>query len=70
MKNQISKELETAIMENANLGMEEVSNDDLQMPFIRALQPLNPQLQSDEADYIPDAKAGDIFNTVTKRFCG
>jgi hypothetical protein len=68
MKNQISKELETAIMENANLGMEEVSNDDLQMPFIRALQPLNPQLQSDEADYIPDAKAGDIFNTVTKRF--
>jgi hypothetical protein len=42
MKNQISKELETAIMENANLGMEEVSNDDLQMPFIRALQPLNP----------------------------
>tara|TARA_Y100001973_G_C5159674_1_gene312830 strand:+ start:100 stop:861 length:762 start_codon:yes stop_codon:yes gene_type:complete len=68
MKNQISKELETAFLENANSGMEEVSNDDLQMPFIRALQPLNPQLQSDEADYIPDAKAGDIFNTVTKKF--
>jgi hypothetical protein len=31
MKNQISKQLETAFMENANSGMEEVSNDDLQM---------------------------------------
>ena len=65
-KEKISKELQEAFLENANMGMEEVGKDDLQMPFIRAIQPLSPQIKKNDSEFIEGASAGDIFNTVTK----
>jgi len=66
-KEKISKDLEQAFLDNANVGMEEVGKDDLQMPFIRALQPLSPQIKKSDSEYIDGASAGDIFNTVTRQ---
>ena len=67
-KEKISKELQEAFLENANMGMEEVGKDDLQMPFIRAIQPLSPQIKKNDSEFIEGASAGDIFNTVTKEY--
>lgn len=38
----------------------------LQIPFVRILQSNSPQLDPAEANYIPEAKVGQFFNTVTK----
>ena len=67
-KNKVSKELEKLFLENANMGMEEVSAEDMQMPFIRAIQPLSPQIKKNDSEFIAGASAGDIFNTVTKQY--
>ena len=67
-KDKISKELQEAFLESANMGMEEVGAEDLQMPFIRAIQPLNPQIKKNDSEFIDGASAGDIFNTVTKQY--
>jgi len=41
-------------------GFEGQTRDDLSIPFINILQPLSPQLEN-----IPNAKPGQLFNTVT-----
>ena len=67
-KEKISKELQEAFLANANRGMQEVAKDALQMPFIRAIQPLSPQIKKNDSEFIEGASAGDIFNTVTKEY--
>ena len=37
----------------------------MQIPFIRALQALSPQLNKKKPEYIDGAEQGDLFNTVT-----
>ena len=66
-KEKISKDLEQAFLDNASMGMEEVGKDDLQMPFIRAIQPLSPQIKKNDSEFIEGASAGDLFNTVTRQ---
>jgi hypothetical protein len=39
--------------------------DEMQIPFIRALQALSPQLNKKKPEYIDGAEQGDLFNTVT-----
>ncbi len=56
------------LTETANLGMEEVTADDLQMPFLRVIQAMSPELNKQESAYIDGASQGDIFNTVTRQF--
>jgi hypothetical protein len=46
---------------DAGMGMEGMTSQDMAIPFFNILQKLSPQL-----DTIPDAKAGQIFNTVTE----
>ena len=41
------------------------SSDEMQVPFVRALQALSPQLGKKKAEYIEGAEQGDLFNTVT-----
>ena len=47
--------------EDAGVGVNDLGSEDLAIPFIKVLQKM-----SDELDDLDDAKAGDIYNTVTK----
>ena len=53
------------LYEAAGQGMETITQEDMQIPFLRILQPLSPQLIKTDAKFIKGASAGDIFNTVT-----
>jgi hypothetical protein len=61
------KSAEVAVMDenmfaaDAGVGVSDLSSEDLAIPFIKVLQKM-----SDELDELDDAKAGDIYNTVTK----
>jgi hypothetical protein len=63
----ISTELADAIAADTGtkMGFEEVTTDDLQMPFVRVLHAMSPQLKKSNASFIEGAAQGDIFNTVT-----
>ena len=58
---------ELAVMEpnmfaaDAGVGVNDLGSEDLAIPFIKVLQKM-----SDELDDLENAKAGDIYNTVTK----
>jgi hypothetical protein len=40
-------------------------SSEMQIPFVRVLQALSPQLNKNKPEFIKGAAAGDIFNTVT-----
>jgi hypothetical protein len=40
-------------------------SSEMQIPFIRLLQPLSPQLNKKKAEFIEGASSGDAFNNVT-----
>ena len=44
------------------------SSDEMQIPFVRLLQALSPQLNKKKAEYIEGASAGDAFNNVTNQY--
>ena len=48
-------------------GMQGMSSDDFAMPFLRVLGQLSPEVNERDAKYVEGAKAGMIFNTVTKQ---
>ena len=54
--------------ENAGQGLENIGAEDMQIPFMRIVQPLSPQLMKNDAKFIKGISAGDIFNTVTGEF--
>jgi len=41
---------------------------DLQIPFIRIIQAMSPQVKKSDPSYIAGASQGDVFNTVTGQF--
>ena len=53
---------------SAGQGMENIGVEDMQIPFLRILQPLSPQLIKNDPKFIKGASAGDIFNTVTGQY--
>ena len=60
--------LEKAFAEDSGAGFEDVTQSDVQIPFIRIIQALSPQLKKKEPlSFIEGASQGDIFNTVTKK---
>tara|TARA_R100001369_G_C3320227_1_gene168794 strand:+ start:1731 stop:2510 length:780 start_codon:yes stop_codon:yes gene_type:complete len=52
---------ENMFAEDAGMGVSDLGSEDLAIPFIKVLQKM-----SDELDDLDNAKAGDIYNTVTK----
>tara|TARA_R100001594_G_scaffold100148_1_gene134660 strand:+ start:9333 stop:10115 length:783 start_codon:yes stop_codon:yes gene_type:complete len=48
-------------LEDAGVGVHDLGSEDLAIPFLKILQKM-----SDELDELEDAKAGDVYNTVTK----
>ena len=63
-----STDLMKAFEEDSGSGFEEVTSSDIQIPFIRIIQALSPQLKKTDPGFIQGASQGDIFNTVTKKF--
>ena len=63
-----SAELSTDLMDDI-LGFAgegtSFSADEMQIPFVRALQALSPQLGKKKPEYIEGAEQGDLYNTVT-----
>jgi|TARA_R110002153_G_scaffold49523_3_gene139731 hypothetical protein len=59
--------LAEAFEADSGFGFEEVTSSDLQIPFLRIIQALSPQLKKSDAAFIEGAGQGDIFNTVTSK---
>lgn len=55
------------MMADAGAGFENVTTEDLAIPFLRIVQSTSPQLKSRDPEYIEDAREGDIVHTVTKQ---
>ena len=50
---------------DANLGMENVGQDDLALPFLKILGQLSPEVNKRDGKYVEGASPGMIFNSVT-----
>jgi len=50
--------------EFANAGMEDISAEDMSIPFLRILAQLSPQVNKRDGAYVDGAEAGMIYNTV------
>lgn len=50
---------------DAGAGMEGADKDSYAIPFLRVLQKLSPQCDEANAEFITDAKAGMLYNSVT-----
>ena len=59
--------LEEAFAADSGVGFEEVTSSDIQIPFLRIIQALSPQLKKSDPAFIEGAGQGDIFNTVTSQ---
>lgn len=57
---EISQFDSTIFEQDQGLGLENLGQDDLALPFLKVLSRQDPTL-----DDLDDAKAGDIYNTVT-----
>tara|TARA_R100001369_G_scaffold91183_1_gene131887 strand:+ start:522 stop:1316 length:795 start_codon:yes stop_codon:yes gene_type:complete len=62
----VASSLSSILEEEAGAGLENFTTDDMQIPFIRILQALSPQLNKQDSLYIKGAEQGDIFNTVSQ----
>jgi|TARA_R110002020_G_scaffold49493_7_gene140806 hypothetical protein len=60
-------DLMKAFESDVGSGFEEVTSSDIQIPFLRLIQALSPQLKKSDPAFIEGASSGDIFNTVTKK---
>jgi hypothetical protein len=50
--------------EFAGLGTQEITAEDMAVPFLRVLAQLSPQVNKRDGAYVKDAEPGMIFNTV------
>ena len=70
-KNEVAESKATAIstfddsLLSGDTGLEDTTTEDFEIPFIRVLQPMSPQLQKQHGSYVAGASAGDLYNTVT-----
>ena len=54
-----------ALFGNDAKGFDNMTQDDLALPFVRILGQLSPQVTMGDSKYIEAAKPGMIYNTVT-----
>ena len=52
------------MLADANAGLENVTSEDLAIPFLRITQAMSPQVNARDGKYIKECEQGDIFNTV------
>tara|TARA_R100000664_G_scaffold15001_1_gene23406 strand:- start:620 stop:1396 length:777 start_codon:yes stop_codon:yes gene_type:complete len=66
-ENTLPAELANAFEADAGMGLEDITTSDMQMPFLRIIQALSPQLKKNDPAFIEGASQGDVFNTVTNK---
>ena len=49
----------------ADTGFDNVDSKSLALPFLKVLGQLSPQVTQGDAQFMPQARAGMIYNTVT-----
>jgi len=68
MANEIKAKQDTSLAlfgDDVSKGFENMTQDDMALPFVRILGQLSPQVTDGDAKYIEGAKPGMIYNTVT-----
>ncbi len=68
--NQVANKKEGALQTNlfeadANQGAQNISQEDLALPFLKVLGQLSPEVNKRDAKYVEGAEPGKIINTVT-----
>jgi len=68
--NQVATKKEGALQTNlfeadANQGAQNISQEDLALPFLKVLGQLSPEVNKRDAKYVEGAEPGKIINTVT-----
>lgn len=66
---EVSTEVLDDIFDHAGEGAA-FDSSEMQIPFVRVLQALSPQLNKKKPEYIEGASQGDLFNTVTAQHWG
>ena len=51
---------------DADKGTQNITQEDLALPFLKVLMPLSPEVNERDGKYVKGAKPGMIFNSVTK----
>lgn len=52
--------------DDSGKGMENISKDDLTIPFLKLLQSMSPEIDDSTPQFLPDAKPGMFLNSVTQ----
>lgn len=55
---------------DANLGNENVGQDDVTIPRLKVAQALSPETKKQKAEYIEGCEEGSVFNSATKELYG
>ena len=68
--NQVTEKKEGALAVNlfeadANQGAQNISQEDLALPFLKILGQLSPEVNKRDGKYVEGAEPGKIINTVT-----
>ena len=63
----VSADLMDDIFESAGEGAS-FDSSEMQIPFVRLVQALSPQINKKKPEYIDGVSQGDAFNTVTKEY--
>lgn len=64
---ELSTDVLDDIFEHAGEGAA-FDSSEMQIPFVRLLQPMSPQLNKKKPEYIEGASSSDIFNNVTSQY--
>ena len=64
---EVSADVMDDIFETAGDGAA-FDSSEMQIPFVRILQAMSPQLSKKKPEYIEGASQGDLFNTVTNQY--
>ena len=70
--NQVAEKKEGALAANlfeadANMGAQNISQEDLALPFLKILGQLSPEVNKRDGKYVEGAEPGKIINTVTNQ---
>lgn len=65
-ENQLPAELMDELASDGEQHREQMSKDDMSIPFLQILQSLSPQCTRGEPEFIKGAEPSDVFNTVTQ----
>ena len=66
-KTEVSTDVMDDILATVGEGVD-YDTSELQIPFVRVIQALSPQVKKSDPAFIKDAAQGDLFNTVTGEF--